>query len=224
MTAPAPTLFDVHRAARDLAGAPPADVLRWAADRFGAGLVVTASFGDAILVHLAATTVPGVQIVLLDTGYLFAETQWYAESLRTRLDLDLTVVQPRTDPSDDDRWQFDPDGCCRVRKVEPLNRVLEGRTGWVNGVRRADGGTRANTPVVAFDVGRGIVKINPIVALSDEEVEQYHDRHDLPRHPLTDRGYASIGCWPCTRPVAPGEDPRAGRWAGSDKTECGLHL
>lgn len=224
MSTPVPSLFDMHRAARDLTDAEPAEVLLWAADQFGDGLVVTASFGDAILVHLAATTVPGIEIVLLDTGYLFAETKWYAETLRSRFDLRLTIVEPHTDPSDDDRWMFDPDGCCRVRKVEPLNRVLEGRSGWVNGVRRADGPTRANTPVVAFDVERNIVKINPIVSLSDDDVEEYHRRHDLPRHPLTDRGYSSIGCWPCTRPVLPGEDPRAGRWADSDKTECGLHL
>lgn len=223
-TAIAPNFMEIHRAAHDLADAEPADVLRWAADRFGDDLVVTASFGDATLVHLAATTIPGVEIALIDTGYLFAETLWYAERLRSEFDLNLTIIRPRLQESDADRWQHDPDGCCAVRKVEPLNRALEGRAAWASGVRRSDSAARATAPVVSFDVARRITKINPLASMSDADVDDYHRIHDLPHNPLTDRGYPSIGCWPCTRPVQPGDDARAGRWADSEKTECGLHL
>lgn len=223
-TALAPDLMEIHRASTELTDAAPAEILQWAADRFGEQLVVTASFGDATLVHLAATTIPGVEIALIDTGYLFAETLWYAERLRSQLDLNLTIIRPRLQASDADRWQYDPDGCCGVRKVEPLNRALEGRSAWVSGLRRSDSEARANAPVVSFDVERRITKINPLASMSDSDVEEYHRVNDLPRNPLTDRGYPSIGCWPCTRPVQPGEDARSGRWAETDKTECGLHL
>ncbi len=202
----------------------PADTLRWAATQFGAdNLVVTASFEDAVLVHVAATTVPGIEIVLLDTQYLFAETKWLVDELTERLDLNLRIVNPLAHVRPDNLWQTDIDGCCSVRKVEPLNRSLEGKQAWVTGVRRADGPTRANTPTASFDIGRNIVKLNPLAAYTDDDMALYAQLHELPANPLTERGYPSIGCWPCTRPVAPGEDKRGGRWAGNAKTECGLH-
>lgn len=219
-----PGLVDIHRASAALVHAHPTEVLRWAHEQFGGDLVVTASFGDATLVHLAATAIPGIEIALIDTGYLFAETLWFAETLRARFDLNLTIVRPETGPDDDDRWKHDTTGCCGVRKVEPLNRVLSGRAGWITGLRRADGPTRANAQVASYDIERRITKINPIAAMTDADVDDYHRTHQLPRNPLTERGYPSIGCWPCTRPVQPGEDPRSGRWSKSDKTECGLHL
>ena len=209
----------------DLDTRHPADVLRWAADQFGtAGLVVTASFEDAVLVHLAATAVPGIEIVLLDTQYLFAETQWLVDEMQRRFDINLTVVRPLPDVVPDNRWQTDMEGCCQVRKVEPLARAIAGRQAWVTGVRRADGPTRANAPIAAYDIGRGLVKINPLATWTDDDMALYAQLNELPSHPLADKGYASIGCWPCTRPVAPGEDKRAGRWSGSAKTECGLHV
>ena len=122
-----------------------------------------------------------------------------------------------------DVWQNDTDACCAARKVEPLQRTLAGKQAWITGLRRADAPTRANTPVVHDDLLRGVVKINPIATWSDDDVATYVAMNDLPIHPLTDRGYPSIGCWPCTRP-ADASDPRAGRWAGSGKTECGLHV
>lgn len=219
-----PDLLGIHRASKEFDDASPTEILRWAGDRFGDDLVVTASFGDATLVHLAATTIPGVAIALIDTGYLFAETLWYAERLRSQFDLNLTIIQPHLEESDTDRWQHDPDGCCGVRKVEPLNRALEGRGAWVSGLRRSDSEARSNAPVVSFDVERGVTKVNPLASMTDDDVEEYHRVNDLPKNPLTDRGYPSIGCWPCTRPVLAGEDPRAGRWADTEKTECGLHL
>jgi phosphoadenosine phosphosulfate reductase len=206
-----------------LEGEHPADVLRWAAAQFGAeGLVVTASFEDAVLVHVAATAVPDVEIVLLDTQYLFAETKWFVDELTRRLDLNLRIEHPDVQP--DNLWQTDTAACCDVRKVQPLARAIAGKRAWITGVRRADGPTRANAPVASYDIGRGLVKINPLATYTDDDMLLYERLHDLPRNPLSERGYPSIGCWPCTRPVAPGEDKRAGRWAGSDKTECGLHL
>jgi phosphoadenosine phosphosulfate reductase len=202
----------------------PAEVVRWAAEEYGVeGLVVTASFEDAVLVHVAATAVPGIEIVLLDTHYLFAETEWFAEQLRQRLDLNLRVVHPLAAVQPDNLWQTDTAACCNARKVEPLQRAIAGRRAWITGVRRVDGPTRATTPVAAYDVGRGLVKVNPLATFTDDDMALYEQLYELPRNPLTDRGYPSIGCWPCTRPVAPGEDKRAGRWAGSEKTECGLH-
>jgi len=203
----------------------PADTMRWAAEQFGVdGLVVTASFEDAVLVHVAATAVPGVEIVLLDTQYLFAETKWLVDELTKKLDLNLKVVHPLPHVQPDNLWQTDVEACCAVRKVEPLNRALEGKRAWVTGVRRVDGPTRADAPVASFDIGRNIVKVNPLVAYTDDDLALYAQLHELPANPLVERGYPSIGCWPCTRPVAPGEDKRAGRWSGHAKTECGLHV
>lgn len=203
----------------------PAEVIRWAVDAYGLDKVVlTTSFSDAVLSHLAATAAPGLEIVLLDTQYLFAETEWYADQLVRRFGLNLRVVHPDAAVVRDDLWQSDPDACCRARKVEPLNRVLEGKSAWITGVRRADSPSRAGARVASLDASRNIVKVNPIVHWSDDDVELYQELFDLPRHPLTDRGYPSIGCWPCTTPVRDGDDTRAGRWAGSAKTECGLHL
>lgn len=216
-------LTGLSRAAAELEHAAPVDIVRWAHARFGETLVVTASFGDAVLAHVASSAVPGIEIVLLDTQYLHAETLWFADELRRTLDMNLRVVHPAEDVQPDNLWAIDTDACCAVRKVEPLNRVLDGRAAWVSGVRRADSPSRVSTPVVTFDVGRGVVKVNPLATLSDADIELYQQLHDLPRNPLTDRGYPSIGCWPCTRPVAAGDDPRSGRWAGSAKTECGLH-
>ncbi|MEZ5382054.1 MAG: phosphoadenylyl-sulfate reductase [Microthrixaceae bacterium] len=201
----------------------PLDVLVWAHRRFGDELVVTASFGDATLVHLVASVIPDADVVLLDTGYLFAETDWYADDLRRRYDLNLRTVHPLPEV-ERDVWRTDPDACCAARKVEPLQRALAGKSAWITGLRRSDSSSRATTPVVHADLLRGVTKVNPIAAWSDSDVEAYGRTHDLPAHPLADRGYGSIGCWPCTVPVAEGEDDRAGRWAGASKTECGLHL
>ncbi len=203
----------------------PSDVFRWAFDNYGVeNVAVTTSFEDAVLAHLAVTADPAADIVLLDTQYLFAETWWLVEEMQRRFDINLRVMKPRPEVHRDNLWQTDVEGCCAIRKVEPLNRALEDKAAWVTGVRRADGPTRANTPVVSFDIGRNLVKINPIAAWTDDDVALYIEINDLPVNPLSERGYPSIGCWPCTRPVAEGEDRRGGRWAGNSKTECGLHV
>jgi phosphoadenosine phosphosulfate reductase len=203
-------------------GAPASGVVRWAHERFGDGLVLAASFQDAVLIDIATRVAPDLHVVFLDTQYHFAETLWYVEQVRARYDLDLEVVGPEV-PADD-LWKIDPDECCRLRKVEPLARALVGRDAWMTGLRRSEAPTRATAPIVSLDVARGLVKINPLATWTDAEVESYIRAHDLPVHPLSDRGFASIGCWPCTRAVGDGEDRRAGRWAGLGKTECGLHI
>ena len=213
---------DVAGLAESLETASPGRILRWAGETFGSSLVLASSFEDPVLIDIAAKAVPGIEILFLDTQYHFAETLWYRDELRRLYDLNITVTSPAVDP--DNRWQSDLAGCCGVRKVEPLNRGLDGKAAWVTGLRRVDAPTRANTPVVEWDARRSMVKINPLVTWTDEDMAGYIADHQLLTHPLSERGYASIGCWPCTRPVAPGEDRRAGRWAGSDKTECGLHV
>ncbi len=214
---------EIATAARDLEHATPVDIVRWAADRVGSDITVTCSFEDVVLAHVAAVAVPGIEIVMIDTQYLFAETQWLAEEFRKKFDANLRVVHP-LQVTPDNLWQRDTEACCNVRKVLPLYAVLSEKTGWVTGVRRIDGPTRAETPVVSLDGVRNVLKINPLALYSDEEMETYEFLHQLPRNPLKDRGYPSIGCWPCTKPVADGEDKRAGRWAGQAKTECGLHI
>ena len=184
-TTAAPTTVDVLP---DLESSTAAEVLRWAGDAFGDGLVVTASFGDAVLVHVVASVLPDADIVLLDTGYLFAETQWFAERLRDRYHLKLRIVRPRDDVLAD-QWQTDTEGCCAARKVEPLQRALAGKSAWVTGLRRADSPSRATTPVVHHDLLRGVVKVNPIATWSDAEVEHYAAMELLPEHPLAARGY-----------------------------------
>jgi phosphoadenosine phosphosulfate reductase len=198
-------------------------VLRWAHRRFGGGLCVTASFGDAVLAHVASEAIPGVEITLIDTGYLFAETEWFADDLRARYDLDLRIVRPEPGLAVN-TWQTDTDACCAARKVEPLARALAGRSAWVSGLRRSDSDVRRTAPFVHHDLLRGVVKVNPLAGWTDAHVVTYVAAYGIPDHPLADRGYPSIGCWPCTRPVAEGDDQRAGRWADTDKTECGLHL
>ncbi|MCC6438055.1 MAG: phosphoadenylyl-sulfate reductase [Acidimicrobiales bacterium] len=218
-------LEELADAAARLEHASPKQVVAWAADRFGDGLVATVSFEDAALAHLVAANAPAAEIAFLDTQYHFAETWWLVDKLRERFGdaFRLAVLRPDASVRPDDRWLTDTEGCCAVRKVEPLRRAIAGRSAWITGIRRVDGPTRADAPVLQWDERWGVVKINPIVAWDDDDLAGYLLAHDLPRHPLADRGYPSIGCWPCTRPVAEGEDKRAGRWAGSAKTECGLH-
>ena len=199
-------------------------ILDWAEQSFPGGLVFTCSFEDPVLVHLVTEHAPSARIVVLDTQYLFAETMEYAAKLSDLLGFDLSVVRPEDQVVPDEMWRVDLEECCRRRKVEPLDRILRSADGWITGVRRVDGPTRAAAPAVAFDAGRQVTKVNPIVAWSDEEMSAYMSRHSLPENPLVLQGYSSIGCWPCTRPVVPGEDRRAGRWSGAAKTECGLHV
>ncbi len=214
-------LRELAAASARLEHQPATAAIEWAAGRFGDGLVLASSFQDCVLIDLAAQVAPDLEIVFLDTQYHFAETLWYVETIRRRYDLRLRIIEPDVTP--DDRWLDDPDACCAARKVVPMARALAGKEAWMTGLRRDEAPTRVSTPIVGYDVGRGMVKVNPIATWTEADVERYAESRALPEHPLRDKGYASIGCWPCTRPVGDGEDARAGRWAGLDKLECGLH-
>jgi phosphoadenosine phosphosulfate reductase len=202
-------------------GAPPEDIVRWAADTFGDRLCLTTSLTDAVLVDLAARVAPGTEVIFLDTQYHFDETLATLDLVRRRYPVKLTVRHP--DVPRDDLWRTDTDACCAVRKVAQLEAALAGKEAWLSGLRRDDSPDRANTPIVERD-RRGLVKVNPIATWTDDDVAFYIQRHDVPVNPLVAKGYPSVGCWPCTQPVAEGDDKRAGRWAGTGKTECGLHL
>jgi phosphoadenosine phosphosulfate reductase len=205
------------------------EVLRWAADTFGDRLTVASSMGDEVLVHLVGTTVPGADVFFLDTGYHFAETLGTRDAYQAMLPLRIRTILPLlTVPQQDERYgaklhDRDPNACCAMRKVEPLNRALSTHVAWVTGMRRVDAPTRTDIGLVGWDAARDMVKLNPIAGWTDQDVDRYVEEHGVFLNPLRQEGYASIGCAPCTRPVAEGEDPRAGRWAGKDKTECGLH-
>jgi phosphoadenosine phosphosulfate reductase len=205
------------------------EALRWAADAFGDRLTVASSMGDEVLVHLVGTTLPGADVFFLDTGYHFAETLGTRDAYQAMLPLRIRTVLPLLTVGQQDAkhgprlHDRDPDACCALRKVEPLNRALEGHDAWVTGMRRADAPTRTDIGLVGWDERRSMVKLNPLAAWTDEDVERYVADHGVFLNPLRQEGYASIGCAPCTRPVADGQDARAGRWAGKDKTECGLH-
>ncbi|GAA1752212.1 MAG TPA: phosphoadenylyl-sulfate reductase [Tetrasphaera sp.] len=206
------------------------DVLAWARERFGDQLTIASSMGDEILLHLAGTTAPGFDVFFLDTGYHFPETIGTRDAYAVMLPLSIRTVYPRESvESQDVRFgprlhDRNPDLCCRMRKVAPLNAALEGYAAWVTGVRRADAATRADAQLIEWDAKRSMLKINPIVGWSHDEADRYAAENGVFLNPLRQLGFASIGCAPCTRAVGEGEDPRAGRWAGQDKVECGLHI
>jgi phosphoadenosine phosphosulfate reductase len=216
-----PDLGELAEVSASLENAPASAAVAWAWERFGTDFVLAASFQDCVLIDVALQVAYDIEVVFLDTQYHFAETLWYVEEIRRRYDLNLKVMRPEIPP--DNRWQDDPDGCCAIRKVEPLARALEGKAAWMTGLRRNEAQTRAKAPIVGYDISRGIVKINPLATWTGADVEGYIRDRRLPVHPLAYRGFPSIGCWPCSRPVRDGEDPRSGRWAGTDKIECGLH-
>ena len=216
-----PDLHELNAVSRRFETAPATAVIEWAWNRFGPEVALASSFQDSVLIDLAMQVAPDIEIIFLDTQYHFAETLWYVEEVRKRYDLNLNVVKPAIQP--DNRWQTDIDTCCAARKVGPLERALVGKDAWMTGLRRSETPSRANAPIVAFDLGRGMVKINPIATWDELDVRQYEKDRDLLRHPLHDKGYGSIGCWPCTQPIKEGDDPRSGRWAGTGKLECGLH-
>ena len=219
-----------EQAGRELETATAQQVLRWAVDTFGDRFVIASSMGDGLLASLAASVAPGVDVLFLDTGYHFAETigtrdavaQVYDVQVRTMLPL-LTVAEQ--DARHGERlYERDPNACCALRKVEPLARGLEPYDAWASGIRRDEAATREEIGVVEWDPKRGMVKVNPIAAWTQADVDSYVAEHGVLVNPLAYDDYPSIGCAPCTRRVAPGEDPRAGRWAGTAKTECGLHV
>jgi len=205
------------------------DLLRWTDETFGTGYIVASNMQDGVLVHLAAQVRAGVDVLFLDTGYHFAETIGTRDAVEAVYGVNVVNVRPEQSVDEQDRllgkdlFARDPNECCRLRKVVPLQRALAGYNAWVTGIRRVEAPTRANAPLITFDEAFGLVKINPIAPWSDEDMDSYIAAHGILVNPLVEEGYPSIGCAPCTRKPEPGSDPRSGRWAGLAKTECGLH-
>jgi phosphoadenosine phosphosulfate reductase len=199
---------------------PPSAVIAWAVEHFHPHLSLTASMSDAVLIDLAVGVEPSIEVVFIDTRYHFPETLDTVERVRRHYSLNLrlmTVPEPERP-----LWQIDPVNCCSAAKVEQLDRALTGKLAWMSGLRRAEASTRMSAPIIARDL-RGLVKINPLATWSDQDVAGYIADHEVPFNPLLDQGYPSIGCQPCTSRVQGDADPRSGRWAGTDKTECGIH-
>ncbi len=226
---PAFTQADADRLNARFAGASASDVLRAVLADYAGRLAVVSSFGteSAVLLDLVAEIDPATPVLFVDTLKMFPETLTYRDDLKARLGLsDLRTFQP--DPTvlearDDKglRWSYDPDGCCEIRKVAPLARALEGFDVWISGRKGFQSATRANMPLFEIDEGR--LKVNPLSGWKKADIDARFAARDLPRHPLEAEGYLSIGCAPCTSVVQAGEDPRAGRWRGWDKVECGIH-
>jgi phosphoadenosine phosphosulfate reductase len=231
--APRFTEHDAVRLNRMFRGASTQDMLASVIrDGLAGDLAVVSSFGaeSAVLLHLIASVDPTVPVLFLDTGKHFDETIAYRDLLTERLGLNLVVLTPdAADLAKKDetglRWSYDPDGCCDIRKVKPLERALANYDASFTGRKAFQAATRANLPRFEVDSSdaQGRLKINPLIDWSADDINAYFAEHDLPRHPLIAQGYPSIGCSPCTTQVAPGEDPRSGRWKGWDKTECGIH-
>jgi phosphoadenosine phosphosulfate reductase len=219
-----------RRGATELEGAPALEVLRWADEALGGRMVVASSMQDAVVIDLAARVRPGIDVVFLDTGYHFSQTLTMRDAVAATYDIRLLNIQPgQTVEQQDAEYgpelhDRDPNLCCFLRKVTPLNTILGLYDGWVTGLRRAETEARKNADPVEWDEKRQIVKVNPIVDWSDEEVEAYVAEKGILVNLLRDDGYASIGCAPCTRRVLEGEDARSGRWTGTGKSECGIHL
>ncbi|WOI53131.1 phosphoadenylyl-sulfate reductase [Parvularcula sp. LCG005] len=235
LSASAENSVDIREArARSLAAkyanATPSEILDVAInEEFVDEITLVSSFGaeSAVLLHLVAQVAPDTPVLFIDTGKHFAQTPIYRRKLARQLGLTNVIdLKPATDEAaeidpDGSLWQSDTDACCTLRKVRPLNKALDGYSAWITGRKQFHGGARVHLPVFEFKGTH--FKVNPIVSWKPEDVDTYFKAHDLPPHPLVEQGFPSIGCWPCTHPVAPGDDVRAGRWRGQSKTECGIH-
>jgi phosphoadenosine phosphosulfate reductase len=219
----------VERAGDELEGASALDILTWADEQFGSAWCVASSMADAVLPHLASRVRPGVDVLFLDTGYHFAETIGTRDAVAATLPVTVKTLTPQRSVAEQDAsfgarlFERNPDQCCALRKVLPLREGLTPYVAWASGLRRDEAETRAETRVVEWDERRKKVKLNPIAAWTQDDVDAYITEHGVIVNPLLFDGYGSVGCAPCTRRIAPGEDLRAGRWAGLSKTECGLH-
>jgi phosphoadenosine phosphosulfate reductase len=219
----------VSHVGAELELAPAEVIIEWAVATFGDRFAITSSMADAVLAHLASRVAPGIDVVFLDTGYHFVETIGTRDAVEATLPVNLLTITPAQTVAEQDAthgkdlYRSDPDLCCALRKVAPLNDALAPYDAWATGLRRAETHNRVIAPVVGWDARKGKVKVSPLARWSDEQVERYVAENGVLVNPLVHDGYPSIGCWPCTRRVAPGDDPRSGRWAGTTKTECGIH-
>jgi phosphoadenosine phosphosulfate reductase len=218
-----------ERGAEELDGAAAIDLLRWVDENFRDDYVVASNMQDAVLIDMAVKVRPGVDVLFLDTGYHFAETIGTRNAVSDVYDVNVINVTPEHSVPEQDAllgknlFARDPNECCRLRKVAPLGKVLRGYSAWVTGLRRVEAPTRANAPVISFDAAFGLVKVNPLAAWTDQDIQDYIDAYDVLVNPLVFDGYPSIGCAPCTARPVDGADPRSGRWQGIGKVECGLH-
>jgi phosphoadenosine phosphosulfate reductase len=218
-----------ERGAAELEAASATELLRWTDENFGGNYIVASNMQDAVLVDLATKVRSGVDVLFLDTGYHFVETIGTRDAVEAVYDVNILNVTPENSVAKQDElfgrdlFAREPGECCRMRKVEPLGKALRGYSAWVTGLRRVEAPTRANAPLISWDKAFGLVKINPLAAWTDDDIQGYIDANDVLVNPLVFEGYPSIGCAPCTAKPVEGADPRSGRWAGSSKTECGLH-
>jgi phosphoadenosine phosphosulfate reductase len=217
-------------AAETLAGAPAEDVIAWAARTFGARICITSSMTDAVLVDLVSQQIPGIDVLFLDTGYHFAETIGTRDAVSAVYPVNVVNVTPPTTVEQQDAelgprlYARNPDLCCYLRKVVPLEQALAPYDAWFTGIRREETEARSDTKVISWDPRREMMKVNPIVDWTQQQVDDYIAARGVLVNPLVYDGYPSIGCRTCTLRVADGADPRSGRWAGTAKTECGIHL
>ncbi|MDB5308907.1 MAG: cysH [Gemmataceae bacterium] len=217
-----------------LSAASPQDVLRWAADRFHPRLLMATAFGaeGCCIIHMFAEIQPAVTFINLDTGYQFPETLELRERIKARYGIEVELVRPELTVAEYERehggplYGHRPDQCCHDRKTLPLRGAMKriDPLAWVSAIRKDQTTDRARADVVQWDPKFDVVKVNPLLNWTKKDVWAFVMKHDVPYNPLHDQDYPSIGCWPCTRAVRPGEDDRAGRWAGKVKKECGLHV
>lgn len=214
----------------DLEMAPAELIIEWAVENFGEKFCITSSMSDTVLADIASKVAPGIDVVFLDTGYHFAETIGTRDAVAATLPVNLITVGAEGTVAEQDAaegkdlFARDPDRCCFLRKVEPLQDALAGYEAWATGLRRDETHNRVITPVVGWDPNKQKVKVSPIARWTQDAVDRYIAENDVLVNPLQYDGYPSIGCWPCTQRVAPGADARSGRWANSDKNECGIHF
>lgn len=223
---------ELKKVSDSLEGKAPEEAIKWAVENFATkDLSLACSFGaeDVALVDMLVKIKPDARIFYLDTDLLFKESHEVKEKLMERYGIKLdrygakTTLEEMAAEFGPELWKSEPDKCCNIRKMVPLAEALSGLRCWITGIRRDQAPTRANAPVVSWDAKFGLVKVNPLVRWTSKDVWDYITKNKVPYCTLHDKNYPSIGCEPCTRPVMPGEDPRAGRWAGFQKTECGLH-
>lgn len=219
------------RLSQEMEGQPAEDILRWTVQEFQPGLTMACSFGGPtgmVLLDMVMRIDPSVEVFYLDTDFLFPETYQLRDVCEQKYGFQpigyksLLTPEAQAEEHGPGLWTRDPDLCCELRKVEPNYRALEGKTAWISGMRRDQSKTRANVAIVDWDEKFNLVKLNPLAAWSEKQVWAYIMANEVPYNPLHDRGYPSIGCTNCTKPVRSGDDPRSGRWAGFDKEECGI--
>jgi phosphoadenosine phosphosulfate reductase len=226
------TVDSLRQISADFEGQPPEEILRWGIATFAPDIALATGFGPegVALMHLLSQIAPETTVFYLDTDLLFKETYELREELEARLGIRFTRVHSglsldaQATQHGPALWERDPNLCCHLRKVEPLRRFLSTQRAWITAIRRDQTRARANAGLVEWDRANGLVKLNPLASWTQTQVWNYIHEHQLPFNRLHSFGYPTLGCWPCTQPVAEGDDPRAGRWVGFDKTECGIHL